>query len=196
MDKAARIAELDAVIRQFDLNTHPFYEEWRMGTLLTQKLADYSTEYGEFVKTIGLGWDQLGQEAYVQEEAEHVNLWADFRNELQPEGMPEHPQTTMMVTTAKSMFATKPGAIGALYAFEAQQPATAKSKLNGLKEHYALSEKAQEYFVVHARQHSEYEDLQGMIAELTDAEFAQAKTACTAMCVGMWAGLDGVYYQG
>ena len=34
-----------------------------------------------------------------------------------------------------------------LYAFEAQQPNTSQSKLDGLKEHYNVGEKGEEYFL-------------------------------------------------
>ena len=30
---SSRIEELDVIVRQFDLNEHPFYTEWRAGTL-------------------------------------------------------------------------------------------------------------------------------------------------------------------
>ena len=42
---SSRIDELDAIVRQFDLNEHPFYVEWRAGTLPIERLADYADEW-------------------------------------------------------------------------------------------------------------------------------------------------------
>ena len=47
------------------------------------------------------------------------------------------------------MFTNRPQALGALYAFEHQQPATAKSKLAGLRKHYNLAPSAEVYFDIH-----------------------------------------------
>lgn len=189
-----RIAEIDQIIARHDLGQHPFYQNWRNGTLPKAKLATYSSEYGEFVKTIGQGWATVGLPQYVQEETEHVGLWATFRDELgAPEGA-TNTQTKALVDVARNLFATRPEAVGALYAFEAQQPATATTKLDGLRAHYGVSEKAEEYFVVHARQHSEYQDLQVMLNAMSDDDFARAKTACAFLATAMWSGLDGVYY--
>ena len=45
-------------------------------------------------------------------------------------------QVNELVSSVKNCFRSYAGALGALYAFEAQQPATASSKLEGIKRHY------------------------------------------------------------
>lgn len=189
-----RVAELDAIIKQFDLNSHPFYQDWRNGTLPKEKLVRYASEYGEFVNTIGLGWETLACQEYVEEEKAHVELWAIFREELGAAKGAKNPQTNVLVGAAQGLFGSKAEAVGALYAFEAQQPETAQSKLAGLQEHYAMSAESQEYFKVHARQHSEYGDLQAMTREMSDNDFARTRTACAVLASAMWSALDGVYY--
>jgi pyrroloquinoline-quinone synthase len=190
-----RIQELDAIIAGYSLNSHPFYQEWRMGTLPQEKLTDYAGEYGRFVATIAKGWDTIGEHGYAAEEREHELFWNDFKSEVGCKSLTNRPQTEVLVSAASNLFATKPEAVGALFAFEAQQPETSRSKLDGLNEHYALSEKAKHYFAVHADDVHEVEDLKNYVAQLSDADFGRCKTACQIVCAAMWSALDGVYYN-
>jgi pyrroloquinoline quinone (PQQ) biosynthesis protein C len=191
----SRKVEIAAIIAQFDLNTHPFYQAWVMGTLPKEKLQDYAGEYARFVGTIASGWDTIGETKYVEEEREHEVLWADFRYELGVTPESRRPQTDVLVNAATNFFgADAPEAVGALYAFEAQQPMTARSKFDGLNEHYPMSDKAKEYFRIHADDILEAQLLEKHMEEMSDADFARAKGACTVICAAMWSALDGIYY--
>lgn len=190
-----RIAQLDAIVAQFDLNTHPFYQDWRMGTLPVEKLRDYAAEYAKFVDTIDEGWDTVGMPHYAEEEREHEVLWANFRREIGSGDDVNLSSTETLVTAARNLMRTSPEAYGALYAFEAQQPNTSKSKLDGLVEHYNATEAAKEYFEVHALDFNEVEDLRKAVANLSDEEFARVKNACAVVCSAMWGALDGIYYS-
>ncbi len=190
----SRVAELEAIIALYDLNTHPFYQEWRAGTLPLTKLVDYSGEYGLFISTIAAGWDTIGEPVYANEEREHEVLWDDFRGALGFETLSLRVQTDTLVTAARNLFSKKVEAVGALFAFEAQQPNTAQSKLDGINEHYPLSEEGKRYFVVHASDYAEVEDLKSHIAAMSDEEFARTKTACGILSAAMWGALDGIYY--
>ncbi len=165
-----------------------------MGTLSQEKLADYSAEYGGFVGTIAEGWDTIGYPHYAEEERVHEVLWGDFKSELGVSAGPSRPQTKTLVGAAHELFSLEPEAVGALYAFEAQQPNTSQSKLDGLNEHYSFTDKGKEYFVVHASDFNEVEDLRKVVARMSDAEFLRAKSACSVICAAMWSALDGVYY--
>lgn len=189
-----RIAQLDAIIEQFNLNTHPFYQDWRMGTLPVEKLRDYAGEYARFVDTIDEGWDRIGETHYAEEERVHEQLWAQFRLTISSYNESRRPSTETLVTAARNAFKSEAEAVGALYAFEAQQPNTSQSKLDGLKEHYNVGEKGEEYFLVHASDFAEAEALRGYVAKMSDAEFARAKTACAVVCAAMFGALDGIYY--
>ena len=189
-----RIAQLDAIIDQFNLNTHPFYQDWRMGTLPVEKLRDYAGEYARFVDTIDEGWDRIGETHYAEEERVHEQLWAQFRLTISSYNESRRPATETLVTAARNNFKSEAEAVGALYAFEAQQPNTSQSKLDGLKEHYNVGEKGEEYFLVHASDFAEAEALRGYVAKMSDAEFARAKTACAVVCAAMFGALDGIYY--
>lgn len=189
-----RVQELDAIVDQFDLNRHPFYQDWRMGTLPVEKLRDYAGEYGRFVGTIAQGWEALGETHYADEEREHEVLWDDFKTAIGAEKISNRSTTATLVTAAQNAFSDPVTALGALYAFEAQQPHTSQVKLDGLIEHYPVSEAGQEYFKVHANDIAERDLLRARAAKMSEAEFAQTKIACALLGAAMWTALDGVYY--
>jgi len=189
-----RVQQLDSIVSQFNLNAHPFYQAWNMGTLPTEKLALYASEYGDFVGTIDEGWDRIGKTHYAEEERVHEVLWASFRKALGAPVGRSLAQTDTLVRSAQNCFSNEAQAAGALYAFEAQQPTTSASKLEGLNKHYPVPEEAKEYFAVHAHDFAEAEDLRKLVESMTDEEFAQTKTACAVICAAMYGALDGVYY--
>ena len=193
-----RIDELDEIVRQFDLNAHPFYQAWRAGTLPTERLAAYAAEWAPFIGMLDRGWERIGEQAYAQEEREHDELWARFRAALGETAAAEMrlPQSRTLAAVGGNAFGAIPEALGALYSFEVQQPATAQSKLAGLREHYAgaIDEPAQEYFREHAVETDEPAMLAARIDALSEDDFARAKTACAIFSAAAWGALDGVYY--
>jgi pyrroloquinoline-quinone synthase len=193
---SSRIDELDAIVRSFDLNEHPFYTEWRAGTLPVERLAEYADEWAPFIGAVDGGWERIGYPDYAAEEREHDALWQDFRTALGATGEMQRPQSRTLLAVGENAFASVPEALGALYSFEVQQPATASSKLAGLREHYArtVDVNAQQYFVEHAVETDEPAMLAARLDALTDGEFARAKTACALFSAAAWGALDGVYY--
>ena len=191
-----RISELDAIVRQFDLNEHPFYTEWRAGTLPIERLSEYADEWAPFIGIVDAGWERIGYPEYAAEEREHDALWSRFRAALRADRAMTLPQSRTLLAVGENAFASVPEALGALYSFEVQQPATASSKLAGLREHYAgtVDADAQRYFVEHAVETHEPAMLAARIEALSDGEFARAKTACALFSAAAWGALDGVYY--
>ena len=90
---SSRIDELDAIVRQFDLNEHPFYTEWRAGTLPIERLAEYADEWAPFISVVDQGWERIGHPAYADEEREHDELWSRFRAALYATGEMQRPQS-------------------------------------------------------------------------------------------------------
>ncbi len=193
---SSRIDELDAIVSQFDLNNHPFYTEWRAGTLPVERLAEYADEWAPFIAIVDKGWDRLGHAEYAAEEREHDALWARFRSALGASGAMSRPQSKTLLAVGENAFAATPESLGALYSFEVQQPKTASSKLAGLREHYAgtVDAEGQRYFEEHAVETDEPAMLAEMIDGLSEGEFARAKTACALFSAAAWGALDGVYY--
>ena len=192
-----RIEELDEIVRQWDLNAHPFYQAWRAGTLPTERLASYAAEWAPFIAMLDRGWERIGEPSYAQEEREHDELWTRFRAALGATASDMRlPQSRILAAVGENAFDAVPEALGALYSFEVQQPATAQSKLAGLREHYAgtVDDRAQAYFREHAVETDEPAMLAAKIDALSDGDFARAKTACAVFSAAAWGALDGVYY--
>ena len=192
---AHRIQELRDLVAVYDLNRHAFYEAWRMGTLPVERLASYAAGFDPFVAEVAAGWETAGRPDYAAEERQHHELWRTFSAALGAGTDGHSTQTRNLATVAANLFETEPEAIGALYAFEVQQPVTSRSKLDGLKEHYKLDGAAREYFRVHADDWTEARHLEDLIREMPEPEFQRARGACGMMAAALWGGLDGVYYR-
>lgn len=192
-----RIQQLRAIVESFDLNQHPFYNEWRHGTLPAGKLANYACGFEPFVAAVPSGWEAAGRPDYAAEEREHHALWRRFAAALDAPASDawDSPHTRMLTAVAESLFRSAPEAIGALYAFEAQQPVTTRSKLDGLRDHYHLNSEAEEYFRVHTDDWQEAWHLEDIVRELPEPDYQRARSACGLMAAALWSGLDGVYYE-
>lgn len=188
-----RIAILDSIIEKFDLNQHPFYKAWVAGTLPKEALVDYSGDYGFFIATIASGWDAIGEVAYAEDERDHERMWANFQTSVGLKCTLNLTSTQKLVEVANAAFSDPASAVGGLYAFEAQQPHTSRSKLDGLRAHYSVGEVGEEYFVVHADDIHEIEELKLAVEKLTETEFEKTVRACEDVCVAMWSALDGLY---
>jgi pyrroloquinoline-quinone synthase len=184
--------DLDQMLACHDLNEHPFYRAWRAGTLPRSKLAAYAADYAPFIEAIELGWRSLGDHEHAAAEREHARLWNDFREALGPTGEESCVEAQALVDEARRAFADPVESLGALYAFEGQQPATARSKLDGLRAHYDFADERAAYFRVHADDYGEREHLRRLTGRLTSNDFVRAKDACERTCRAMWSALDGI----
>ncbi len=196
MDPASRICvALDADVDQFNLQKHPFYKAWGDGTLPVPALTAYAHDWGGFVRIIDKGWETLGQEVYAQEEREHAMLWEGFAQSLGTTSLhdPTLPALRDLRKNALHLFTTSPAAAaGALYAFEAQQPGTSTSKLEGLRLHYAHLGAADQYFEVHAGDYAEAQFLREYISKMSEKDQAICKEACKATCKAFWPALSAL----
>lgn len=194
---SSRIDELDAIVQAFDLNAHPFYQEWRAGTLPIERISAYADEWAPFIAVLDQGWERIGEPDYAAEEREHDALWTAFRGSLGASGGMRRPQSATLLAVGEHAFASVPEALGALYSFEVQQPATAQSKLDGLREHYAgaVDEAGQRYWVEHAVETDEPAMIAARIDALDDDGFARVRTACATFSAAAWGALDGVFYS-
>jgi pyrroloquinoline-quinone synthase len=85
-------------------------------------------------------------------------------------------------------------ALGALYAFESQQPFTAQSKLAGLRAHYAeLPLCCGEYFRLHEDDFEEPALLAEKMTALPAADQTRAVAACERLSVALHDALTGLY---
>ena len=186
--------QLAVRIEEHALLKHPFYKAWEKGALPTPALKAYASEYGAFISTMPKGWETLNDNETAEEEREHIALWQDFASALNTEVKEAQlPAVAKLVNDAKELFANEASALGALYAFEVQQPETAKSKLEGLKAYYDLDVSAEPYFEEHSHNEHEAEKLLTRIADLPEGDKEIALKACEAMSVALWDALSDIY---
>lgn len=187
-------ARLDAALEPFDLLKHPFYQAWSAGTLPAAALSTYAREYGNFIDAVPQGWETLENAEHAHEEREHAELWRRFARSLRTcVDVPRLAEVEALVGESKRAFSHEVGAIGALFAFEAQQPKTARSKLDGLVEHYAeLSGLDRTYFEVHADDDYERAILIERAEKLDASAQDEAVAYCQRTAQALWRALDGV----
>ena len=185
---------LDNKIADYNLLNHPFYQAWSAGVLPVEVLRSYAREYGAFIATIPNGWETINDAEIAAEETEHIDLWADFADGLDTTvSEAQIPQVKVLLETADELFSEPTTALGALYAFEAQQPATAQSKLAGLKEFYQLPETVEPYFETHSHNEHEAEKLLECIGALPSESHTTVVQACEQMSAALWNALTGIH---
>lgn len=185
---------LDSILEKWDLLKHPFYQAWSAGTLPVEALKVYASEYGAFINILEDGWKTLDDAETAQEEKEHAELWEQFAAALETKiSEPKITQTAELISTADKLFTSPASTLGAMYAFEAQQPATAKSKLDGLKTHYSLPAEVEPYFEIHSANWHESEKILSALDKLSPEEQARAEVACALMAESLWNALTGIH---
>ena len=185
---------LDSKISDYNLLNHPFYQAWSAGELPVEALRSYAREYGAFISMMPEGWETLNDAETAEEETEHIDLWADFAAGLDTTVTEAHiPQVKALMETAGELFSEPMTALGALYAFEAQQPATAQSKLAGLKAFYHLPKSVEPYFETHSHNEHEAEKLLEYIGALPSDSHATVVQACEKMSAALWDALTGIH---
>ena len=218
-DQRSFLRELDETIERWAMLKHPFYRAWSNGELSRETLREYSKQYYAHVRAFptylsavhsncdDLSARRLLLENLVEEEqgppASHPELWLRFaeslgatRQEVQ-EAEPL-PQTAESVAALRRLTrdADYVDGVAALYAYESQVPAVAKSKREGLAERYGLSDPAAvEYFSVHEEadvRHSA--DEREIIAKGCPTRPAQERAlgAAEEAARALWHFLDGM----
>jgi len=183
---------LEGAIGEHRLLEHPFYVAWLEGTLPVEALATYAGEYGAFIAAVPEGWATVGNADHSAEEVEHARIWEAFAGSLGASvGAPRIDEVAALLETSRRLFADPATAWGALYAFEAQQPATSEEKLQGLVDHYGFDpdENAVEYFRMHA---ADYHEADEIVDALGGAAADRAVEACAEMSVALYEALSGV----
>lgn len=181
-------------LRKYNLLNHPFYKAWNDGKLSGEQLAVYADQYGQFIQLISKGWQTAGEEVIAAEEQHHYVLWQNFTNSLQHHKKEVSlPAVSELITSTKTAYNGYATALGALYAFEAQQPAATSSKLHGLRTHYSDWHVDEIYFKVHADDIDEPQLLLEKIGRLSDQDVEVASQACENTCKLLWNALSEIY---
>ena len=185
---------LQQSLSRWSLLESEFYQAWSAGALPVEALKNYAHEYGAFISRIADGWQAHGDNEIAAEEREHVEMWRAFARSLGTDiGEASTPAVQELTRTVDRKFGNSVESLGALYAFEAQQPATATSKLEGLRAHYDLDKSAETYFDVHSTDEAEPALLLDRIKGLSASDQERAAQACEETARALRLALDGLY---
>lgn len=215
MTQSALIHDLDAAVATRPLLQHPFYRAWTAGTLARDDLGFYATQYWRQVEAFPTYLEALAERlgdpatrAIVEDnlsdevEDDHAGLWIDFARALGVEeddlrSAPQEPETAECIDGFRrgTSDAPVPFALGMLFGYESQTPAVARTKVQGLRDHYGIDGPATRYFELHGEldvQHSA-ELARALDSVASDAEArGQASAGAEAGARSVWRLLDGV----
>jgi pyrroloquinoline-quinone synthase len=212
------LARLDEARSEINVLEHPFYQRWSAGELSAEELGLYAGEYREAVVALAHASSLAAQKAgpahapslarHAAEEAQHVELWDQFARETGERASETRTSATLPMLAETDDCATAWTAgerllehLAVLYAIEASQPEIAKTKLEGLSEHYGYRPEgpAVEYFTLHERLDREHaRQARVLIGELMteiddgDELVELMVERARAALLGNWQLLDGV----
>lgn len=172
------LEKIDAAIAERNLLKHPFYQDWQAGKLTRDSLQLYAAQYYKHVeafpkhlKVLAARADESLKPVVLENLAEeenpsrpHPKLWRDFAGALGVSEdtvakSPSLPGTQHVVAKFREICTERSvaEAVAALYAYEAQVPEIATTKIDGLKKFYGITEpKGLAYFEVHEEADKEH----------------------------------------
>jgi pyrroloquinoline-quinone synthase len=215
-------SEISAILDEYDLLRHPFYQAWREGALTLHDLREYACEYyhqvaffpvylkelsarlpdGELRKSVLDNlWDELGM--HNDNRRAHNLLWVDFAigtGALPNEVFTRRPirEITLLLETflTLSRTGTAAEALAAFYVYESQVPRVAKEKANALRMRYGLEEGACRYFTLHITADVAHAMVwREQLQKLLNEDLNAADSAIAAAeraAKALWAALDGI----
>lgn len=216
---AAFFSTLEGRIERYDLLQHPFYQAWSKGELTREDLREYACEYWHHVSAFPtylsalhsrlpdgtlrrVVLENLADEEGQRDGRPHSDLWMDFARGMgADEAEVRHRETgeetrALLSHYRSAMTRTPAEALAALYAYESRVPAIAKTKAEGLEQHYGADDSARRYFTVHTTAdvfHARVwrDALTAELATSPESEEA-ALTAAENAAAALWTTLDGI----
>jgi pyrroloquinoline-quinone synthase len=212
------LESLDALIDQYHLLNHPFYQAWGAGALSRETLQLYVEQYYQHVRAFpenlkklaerapaplsGIVRDNLAQK--VNSTAPHPMLWRQFAESL---GVKESsmdsarplPGIALLLDAFDEVatHGTMAEAVAAFYAYEVQVPEISASKIAALRRFYNVDEpRALAYFTTRREA-----DVRHRAAWRSWLVSRPEMDAFSAMCSAeralkaLWGALDAVYPQ-
>jgi pyrroloquinoline-quinone synthase len=212
------IDQIDALIRERNLLSHPFYTRWREGTLPVEAIQEYTRQYYAFESAFPRLLSAIHSrtdDAVVRQSildnlwdeehggANHAELWLRFaegmgvqRDEVREAAPNPGTQALMDAYWDLATKGSPAAAIAALYAYEAQVPEVAAEKINGLRDRYGIDDaRTLAFFTVHSTldlEHSEAERNAIRRTTATDDEADAAREATSRALDAWWGFLDAV----
>lgn len=211
------LAKLDSAIAEKNLLKHPFYQEWQAGKLSREALQLYAEQYYRHVeafpqhlRTLAGRADDALRAVVLDNLAEeenpvrpHPQLWRNFAGAV---GASEErlansaplPGTKAVVETFRTICAERPvaEAVAALYAYEAQVPEIASTKIDGLRRFYGITGKhGLAYFEVHEEADKAHREAwRNWLAEnAADSQSEEILASAKRALNALWGALDAVH---
>lgn len=214
-------AAIDAAIEARSMLAHPFYRAWEAGTLSRDALQAYAKQYFHHVEAFPrivsavhancpsaqgrrlLAENLAEEEGVGGERDDHASLWLDFAaglgaNESEVRAVALNPETKNLIDTFRRLSrGSYASGLGALYAYESQLPAIAKTKIKGLVERYGVSEaRPLKFFEVHETADVEHTDVcRELLDSLPARERAEAHAAACELAEALRTFLTGMQRQ-
>lgn len=184
-------AAIDAAVEARSMLAHPFYQAWEEGKLSREALREYAKQYFHHVEAFPravsavhtncpdakgrrlLAENLAEEEGLGEGKNDHAALWLVFAaamgaGEDEVRDAQILPETRHLIETFRRLSRRSyASGLAALYAYESQLPAIAKTKIKGLIERYDVSDPAAlKFFEVHEVADIEHADV---CRELLDA---------------------------
>ena len=216
MRNAQLLEKIDAAIAEKSLLKHPFYQDWQMGKLSREELQLYASQYYRHVeafpkhlrvlaaRTEGPIRDIILENLAEEENPSrpHPKLWRDFAssvgvNEEDITACPALPGTQTVVETFREIVGDRSvaEAVAALYAYEAQVPEIATTKIDGLQKFYGVnSAKGLAYFALHEEADKAHRAAwRGWLEEHAHGDEEEILATTNEALDALWGALDAVH---
>lgn len=211
-------AAIDAAIAERSMLSHPFYQAWEEGALSKDALRAYARQYFHHVEAFPRAVSavhancpspmgrRLLAENLAEEEGlgkgkdDHATLWLDFAaglgaDEAEVRAVQVNPETQNLIETFRRLSRQAyASGLGALYAYESQLPAIAKTKIMGLVERYDVAEpRTLKFFEVHETADVEHSDVcRELLDALPASQRAEAHAAACELAEALRTFLTGM----
>ncbi len=161
---------------KYRLLEHPFYKAWNSGAISKEQLAVYAASYNELINKIPDLWKKVIEkldsgsktgEHIVNEEKGHIALWEKWQSTLEDAAV--YPSMKGLIEELSNMNETE--LLGAIHAFEIQQPEVAETKKCGLIDYYNADESDLVYFDEHMNEEKHIDYAREISHGLSKIEF-------------------------
>jgi pyrroloquinoline-quinone synthase len=216
MANSQLLEKIDAAIAEKNLLKHPFYQDWQAGKLSRESLRLYAAQYYRHVqafpqhlRVLAARADESLKPVVMENLAEeenperpHPKLWRDFAGALGVSedvvtSSPSLPGTQQVVQKFREICANRSvaEAVAALYAYEAQVPEIATTKIDGLKKFYGITEpKGLAYFEVHEEADKEHRAAwRGWLEANANGNEAEVLKSTNEALDALWGALSAVH---
>ena len=208
--------DIDSIVSEKAMLNHPFYQAWREGKLNIEIIKKYAMQYFKleaafptFLSAIHSNCSdrevrQMILQNMVDEEAgseNHAELWLRFCEGLgltRQEVLDAQPTAdTQKTIESLKKICSDPNfvnGVAAMYAYESQLPEVSKTKIEGLKKFYGITDdRSLSFFTTHEKADVWHSQVEKNIIEKHGGNQKEIEQAVQASRDALWEFLDGAY---